>query len=32
MDITKKLKGNSYSHPRDITYSEIDRGRHDLPT
>lgn len=32
MDVIKELKGKGYSYPGDITYLEIDGGKHDLPT
>ncbi|MFT6796027.1 MAG: enterochelin esterase-like enzyme [Maribacter sp.] len=32
MDVIKELKGKGYSYPGDITYLEVDGGKHDLHT
>lgn len=32
MDVIKELEKKGYSYPGDITYIEIDGGRHDVPT
>jgi hypothetical protein len=32
MDVFNELTGKGYSYPGDITYLEIDGGKHDLPT
>lgn len=32
MDVIKELQKKGYSYPGDITYVEIDGGKHDLPT
>lgn len=32
LDVIKELEKKGYSYPGDITYLEVDGGRHDLPT
>ena len=32
MDVIKELQAKGYSYPGDITYVEIEGGKHDLPT